>query len=320
MSFLATASPDLLPEILDLTYPLWGEGLSREGYERYNAAQARTPWGRAHLRRLVLMDGGRLASTAKRYDLRARLDGRETRVLGIGAVFTPEPLRGNGHATDLLRRMLAQAEGEGFGAALLFSEIGPRYYARLGFRPLPVNQVAIAVTPAAGPPAIPMRRGEPRDLAAIGEMNAAQSAGCRFALDRRADYIEFALAKKRLLAACGPPGRWRVQFLVVEEGERAAAYLVLLEVGGSWMLTEFGDRDPSGARVGAMLQSLLVDPPRRPVRIRAWLPPSFLPPQVRVTAREVAPLTMMMRVLGRDPASSPPLGLDDLAYWHADAF
>ena len=58
MSFLATASPDLLPEVLDLTYPLWGEGLSREGYERYNAAQARTPWGRAHLRRLVLMDGG----------------------------------------------------------------------------------------------------------------------------------------------------------------------------------------------------------------------------------------------------------------------
>ena len=320
MSFLAAVTPEQLPEILDLTYPLWGEGLSREGYERYNVAQVKTAWGQSHLRRVVLVDGGRWVSTAKRYELLARLDGREIPVLGIGAVFTPKPFRERGHATDLLRRMMAQAEGEGFGAALLFSEIDPGYYARLGFRVVPVNQVTLDVTPAAGPPAIPVRSGERRDLPAIAEMNAAQAAGYRFALGRHTDHIDFALTKKRLLAACGPPGRWNVEFVVTEEGGRAAAYVALLVVGASWMVTECGDRDPSGARVGAMLQTLLAAAERRPERIRAWLPSRFLPPQARIVAHETPPLTMMMRRFGHDGGAASPLTRDDLAYWHADAF
>lgn len=200
------------------------------------------------------------------------------------------------------------AASEGFGLALLFSEIDPRYYEHLGFRQLPINQVVLSVRPGTrpGPPAIPMRSGDFGDIPSIVEMNASGSAGYRLALARDPDYARHAIIKKRLLAACGAPGHRKVEFFVVEEGGRAAAYVVLLEVGSFAMITECGDRDPTGARVGAMMQALLA---RDPARIdRRWknprrhhprpnagrlpvardqraLPPPALPPQVSLHNR-----------------------------------
>lgn len=319
---VVAATGDLLEEILDETYPMWGEGLERAAYSKYNQAQLATPWGATHLRRVALMDEGRLLATAKRYDLTARVDGQVVRMLGLGAVFTPEAHRGHGYAAELLRRMLLEAADEGFSVALLFSEISPRYYEHLGFRRLPVNQVALSVQPGRRPgtPAIPMRSGDFGDLRSIVEMNASQSTSSRFSLVRDAEYVRHAIAKKRLLAACGRPGHRRVEFFVVEEGGRAAAYVVLLEVGDYVMITECGDRDPSGSRVGALLQAIVARDPLEPIHVRAWLPPNFLPPQLEITAHEIAPITMMMRPLGRAVWPTPPLGVTDTAWWHADAF
>ena len=140
------------------------------------------------------------------------------------------------------------AAAEGFGLALLFSDIDPPYYEHLGFRQLPVNQVALSVRPGTrkGTPMIPLRSGDAGDLRVLAEMNAARSAGYRFSLTRDGEYIGHAIAKKRLLAACGRPGHRTVEFFVVEEGGRAAAYAVLFEAGEFAMITECGDRDPSG--------------------------------------------------------------------------
>jgi GNAT superfamily N-acetyltransferase len=316
------ATGALLEEILDETFPVWGEGLAREAYGQYNRAQLATPWGAANLQRVALVDGSRLLATAKRYQLQALVDRQPVKVLGLGAVFTPLALRGRGHAADLLRQLLESAADEGFGLALLFSEIDPRYYERLGFRRLPINQVALSIRPLArgGTPAISMRSGDFGDLGSIVEMNRSQTERFRFTLSRQPDYVRHAIARKRLLAGCGRPDHRRVEFFVVEEGGRAAAYLVALEVGEYIMLTECGDRDPSGARVGAMLQAMVARDPARVVRLRAWMPPGFRPPQLDITSHEISPVTMMMRPVGRGVWPSPPLGPNEIAWWHADAF
>ncbi len=316
------ATGDLLERILDDTFPLWGEGLDRAAYGRYNRAQLAAPWGSTHLRRVALVENGRLLATAKRYDLSGRLDGQPIRILGLGAVFTPESERGRGHAATLLRRVLDDGAAGGSGLALLFSDIGPRYYERLGFRRLPINQVALSVRPGTRPgtPMIPLRSGDFGDLAALVEMDAAHNAGYRFALVRDADYIRQAVTKKRLLAACGRPGHRTVEFLVVEEGGRAAAYAVLFEAGEFAMITECGDRDPAGSRVGALLQAVLARDPARRLRLRAWWPPDFRPPQVDIAALEVAPITMMMRPLGSSVWPDPPLDVSNIRWWHGDAF
>ena len=316
------ATGDLLERIFDDTHPIWGEGLDRHAYGNYNRAQFAAPWGATHLRRVALVDGCRLLATAKRYDLAGRIDGQPVKMLGLGAVFTPESERGHGHAATLLRRMIDDAAADGFGLALLFSDIDPRYYEHLGFRQLPVNQVALSVRPGTrmGTPMIPMRSGDFGDLTSLVEMNATNDAGYRFSLTRDADYIRQAITKKRLLAACGRPGHRTVDFLVVEEGGRAAAYAVLFEVGEFAMITECGDRDPSGSRVGALLQAVLARDRERRLRLRAWWPAAFLPPQVDIVAHEVAPIAMMVRPLGSRVWPDPPLTVSDIRWWHADAF
>jgi hypothetical protein len=57
----------MLSGIMESTYPIWNEGLSREGYDRWNTVQLRTPWGANHLRRVALMDGDTVLASAKRY-------------------------------------------------------------------------------------------------------------------------------------------------------------------------------------------------------------------------------------------------------------
>jgi GNAT superfamily N-acetyltransferase len=320
---VVAATGGLLEQILDQTFPVWGEGLARDAYGRYNRAQLSTPWGAANLRRFALVDDdGRLLASAKRYDLVASLEGRPVKLMGLGAVFTPEAHRGHGYAAELLRLMLDAAADEGFGLALLFSEIAPRYYEHLGFRCLPTNQVLLSVRPGKrpGPLAIAMRTGDLGDLPSIVEMNASARQGYRLALVRDSDYARFAITRKRLLAASGASGQRRVEFFVVEEGGRAAAYVVLLEVGEFAMVTECGDRDPSGARVGAMLQTILARDAASISHLRAWLPPHFLPPQVEVVAHEVPPVSMMMRPLGRQVWPAPPLEASDILWWRADAF
>jgi len=331
MAVVVPATGALLQQVLDETFPLWGEGLDRAGYGRYNAAQLATPWGASQLHRVALVEGSDWLATAKVYRLRGRFDGREVPVVGLGAVFTPSKRRRRGHAAELIGRVLAGAAADGCRLAVLFSEIAPSYYEQFGFRTVPLRQVLLGPGPSSGPlrgkrrpapfapPAIALRTGERRDMAAVAEMNAMQADGFRFTLLRDPTYIAYAHAKKRLLAACGRPGYRQVEFLVVEEGGRAAAYAVVLEVGEYWMVTECGDRDPSGARVGAIVEAMLARAGQRTPQIRAWLHPGFLPPQLKVLRSEAPQIAMMVAPLG-DFEIIPPLSTADLAWWHGDAF
>ena len=65
---LVIADESLRARILDSTFEIWNEGLSRDAYGRWNEAQLRTEWGRAHLHRVALLDeAGALLASAKRY-------------------------------------------------------------------------------------------------------------------------------------------------------------------------------------------------------------------------------------------------------------
>lgn len=86
------------------------------------------------------------------------------------------------------------------------------------------------------------------------------------------------------------------------------------------MLEECGDRDPSGARVGAMLQAIAARTPAEPVmHLETWLPDTLRPPQVRVIAeRDALSELMMVKALGGRPSLSSLSG--PVVYWHTDVF
>jgi len=316
------ATGAVLEQVLTDTFPLWNDGLSRENYAKNWAAQLKTPWGQSHLDRVALVDGPHVMCSAKRYDLSLRLDGRNRRVLGIGAVFTPTAHRGRGSARELITRMLDTAVTEGQEFAMLFSEIAPAFYEQLDFVPMPLVEATLEVDQKrGGAPAMLVRAGDDRDLPAIIEMSAARSAGARLALDRSEDFVRYGITRKRLLSGLLPMGTRHTEFLVVEEGHQAVAYLVSTEQDGRWMIEEAGDRDPSGARLGAMLQVMLARyPSERLPEIKCWWPQGLVPPQVKVAASTPTQEVLMIRPLRDRILPLPPLAAAEVVYWHGDYF
>jgi GNAT superfamily N-acetyltransferase len=296
--------------------------LSRENYAKAWAAQLKTSWGRQHLDRVALVDGPHVISSAKRYDLSLRIDGRIRRVLGIGAVFTATAHRGRGSARELLTRMLDTAVTEGQEFAMLFSEIAPAFYEQLDFVPVPLIESTLEVDQKrGGAPAMLVRSGDEKDLPAIVEMSAARSADARLAVDRSEDLIRFMISRKRIHSGFAPSGYRNTEFLVVEEGYKAVAYLVSTEQDGRCTIEEAGDRDPSGARLGAMLQVMLArSPGERLPEIKCWWPRALVPPQVKVVAATPTQEVLMIRPLRDRILPLPPLTAAEVIYWHSDYF
>ena len=324
MPELVRADGPLVERIITDTYPIWNEGLSLEGYRRWNDLQTRTAWGKDHLYRVALTESGEAVASAKWHVLDCLLNAQPCRVLGIGAVFTPEEQRGRGRAKELVAQMLAQAEREGYRAALLFSEIGAPYYEQLGFTAIPRETLTLDVHfPRQGPPATLVRAGEDLDLKYLADFHDVPN----FGLVRTPDLIKFNVVKRRVRAACAPIGSRVVEFFVSEEGHRPVAY-VLLSRGPSGNLGEgpevmwleaCADRDPTGARVGAMLQVLRARTlgEEWPV-LRSWLPDGWLPPQLRIIDRVPADEILMVRPLGKNVL--PSMASEDVVWWHGDCF
>lgn len=310
-----------LDSVLDAAYSISRDGLDRHAYGRYDAAQTKTAWGRRHQRRFALVDGTELLASAECYDLSGRFEGRAVRICGIGSVFTDPSHRGLGHARALLETLLDQAAGKGAEVALLFPQTGLDDDARRGFEAIPLTEVTLDVASSRhGAPMTMVRGGEERDLAAIVAMGRVRADPVRFHLDRDIDLVQYAITRKRLLAGLGSADARQLHFFIAEEGVTAAAYVVVSVAGSSWTLEECGDRDASGARVGALLQALIAREPseRRPT-IRAWLPPRFLPPQLTIVSAAPATEIVMVRMLGAAPML-PRLSTGDVLYWRGDVF
>ena len=322
MTTIVPAEGAILDRILATSDLRSNAGLSRQAYGRFETAQMKTAWGRAHQRHFALVKGPGLLASAKRYCLVGVLEERPVRVCGIGAVLTDPLHRGAGHARVLVERLLDEATQGGANLALLFSDMDSRWLERNGFEKVPATEVELGIAQSArhGAPMTLVRGGEERDLAAIVAMGHVRAVPFRFHLDRDVDFVRYTITKKRLLAGLGPVGARQMQFFIAEEGITAAAYVVVSAAGRTWTIEECGDRDVSGARVGAILQALIAREPaeRRPV-IRGWLPPGFVPPQVTIVSAKPSAETMMVRALG-SAAVSPRLTGRDVLYWRGDVF
>lgn len=317
---VVVAEGELLERVLDSTYPVWHDGLTRRAYSQWNTAQLRTPWGRERLTRFALVgDGDVLLASAKRYRHDVRIDGREGWMCGIGAVLTPPEHRGRGHAAALVEQLVDQSRREGALVAGLFSEIGEPFYQRLGFARVPMDEVTVNVALKGGAPAMLVRAGTERDYDALVAMHAKRTAEARFALRRDAALLHYAIAKKRLFAGLSAPGTHQVEFFVAEEGASAAAYVVLSQNQHGWTLEEAGDRDDAGARLGGLLQVLAArEPSLQAPLIRTWWPRSFpVPPQLALSRRTDPRDVLMLRALS-DVAL--PAAADDVFYWRSDYF
>ena len=321
MARVVPAEGPVLERVLDSAHALSFRGLSRRAFTQFDAAQMRSAWGRRHRRRFAFVEGSDVLASAVLYDFAAVLDEQPVRVCGIAEIVSQPALATGEPARELVDRLLEQAARDGAAMALRFSDRGPEP-GRADSDVIPMTEVEIGVGQPSrrGAPMTLIRAGEERDLAAIVAMGRVRASPFRFHLDRDVDFVQYAITKTRLLAGLGPTGARQLHFFIAEEGITAAAYVVVSVVGDLWTVEECGDRDPSGARVGAILQALIAREPveRRPT-IRAWLPRGFVPPQVTIVSAKASTDVMLVQPLGKAD-ERPPLSGDDVLYWRSDVF
>ncbi len=143
--YLAALDRTQIVEAARQNHPLWGGDRSPAEHAAYTLGQLEIA-GPELMRYVGLVDGrGRLVGALKRYSLPFR-DGRgdALRAVGIGAVFTRPAAHGQGVASALLRAVMGEARDLGYAAALLYSDIDPGYYARLGFVALPARDWTVS--------------------------------------------------------------------------------------------------------------------------------------------------------------------------------
>jgi hypothetical protein len=295
-------------------------GLGDRAFRQWQVAQLQTAWGRTHMCPVALESGGVLLASATRYSMSGVLDHKAVQVWAIGDLVSQGPNEADDVTRTLVEQIVAEGTASGIDVMLLFSSVHRPWLGELGFEDITPPTVSLTFPPTRRPgaPMLSIRVGEDRDLPAITAMGQVRSALYRFHLERQADFIQHVTIRKRLLAGLGSPGTRQLQFFVTEEGTIAAAYVVLAVSDGEWTVEQCGDRDPTGARVGAILQALLARDPSAPVPVlRGWLPPGFLPPQAERSSIEPSQPSVMARLTGSQ-LGARRLAAGDTIYWQSD--
>lgn len=110
-------------------HEVWGRNLPMDVFlnHRYQSeTHNRADW-------FVLTEGEKVVSSLGRQPLQFQFCGKILKGCGIGSVHTHPDYRQKGYAAALLRRVDQWSSEQGHQISLLFSDIDPTYYARLGY-------------------------------------------------------------------------------------------------------------------------------------------------------------------------------------------
>jgi GNAT superfamily N-acetyltransferase len=262
-------------EVLPHTAALWAGRRDFETYAEHVTAVATCGYGKRHYRTIGLYDGMQLVSSFKRYERNLHAGTARLRAIGIGAVFTPESLRGRGYASTMLASALDSARDDGYDAAYLFSDIHPAFYQALGFSPLPSRSFSLRADGLDG-------NGLRSAGLHVARLEATDWAGVRrcFELGERLRPWGFARTplvwewlRLRIEQASEHHNGEPVN-LVVRRGRAIAAYVLGARApqDDAYILDEFGFAD---AEAAAIVPSLLRGAAGDLRRIVGWLPPAF---------------------------------------------
>lgn len=201
----------------------WGGGLSVADHQRREQRLRETPWARASWDPWFWEEDGRVLSSCETY--RTPLDGGTAWLLA--SVLTAPELRGRGHASRMLRALTERLAGEpGARAIVLFSDVDPAIYARLGWVALPALDRTLP--PSGGDPdGGPWRRLADPPVGAPG-----------VGLRPTADQLRWQVARAHTLADA--TGRTRLATSGAETGAGAIAWT---EEGGELLVLRRDD-DP----------------------------------------------------------------------------
>ncbi len=253
-------------DVLPHSAELWAGERDFAAYAAEFEELSATGFGKRRFRTLGLSLDGELVASCKRYQRELRCGERTFRAAGIGAVFTPQALRGRGYATALLGALLDVERANGTDFAFLFSDIQAAFYERLGFIALPSRAISLRADtlPHAR---IAMRTLGDDDWPAVERAFATAEAARPFALTRPPLVWEWIRLRARSHESAGVFVR-----VGIARGRRLAAYVVgrRFPAADAFALDEFAAIDFDAS---AQLPSLIRNAAGDMRKITGWLPP-----------------------------------------------
>lgn len=150
---LAVATEEQKAQRDALTYSEWGKLLTLEGYVAREQRLRAHPWASGMVTWLLCEEDGSVLASCETFRTDSFLLAPDGALVpgdsfAIASVFTEEHLRGQGYATRLMDLLAAEMRRQPRAhAALLFSDVGPRLYARSGYHELPAWDWLLSPTP-----------------------------------------------------------------------------------------------------------------------------------------------------------------------------
>ncbi len=210
---------------------------------------------------------GQVATSLGAYPVRLLVSGQSYPAAAIGSVHTLPQFRGRGLASQLLRQVETLLADQGVQLAVLYSDIAPGFYQRLGYRLCPSWQGWMAVgAPAASAPApwtlrsVSWQQAAP-EIRRLYHQDHAQRA---LAYDRTPEYWEYLHRK------------WpHDEFLLAYEGETLMGYARVHPVGTRAHVVDWALVPETGpAGLNRLLESLArYAASCRWQAVGGWLPP-----------------------------------------------
>lgn len=115
------------------TRKIWSGGLSFDKCIQSIHNQITHPWGRKHMRYLLLKSGSEIVGSLKFYSIPISSKNKTFNLAGLGAIYTMIKHRNKGVASNLVKSAVELAQKEELDGLLLYSDIDPDFYEKLGF-------------------------------------------------------------------------------------------------------------------------------------------------------------------------------------------
>ncbi|HEX7409121.1 MAG TPA: GNAT family N-acetyltransferase [Candidatus Binatia bacterium] len=163
----------------------------------------------------VAVDEGRIVSTLQVFRRRVRIRGAVLEVGGVGNVFTAEPYRERGLASELLGRAIKAMDAHGFDLSLLFA-LRLLFYSRHGWRAHVRHLLFIDPADVGGSGSYAITPFTPSDLATVMDVYETSSAAFSGPTVRDPAYWH------GQLCFAGNPDE---DFLVARASDRIVAYM-----------------------------------------------------------------------------------------------
>ncbi len=269
-------------------HDVWSRGLPVEELARFRMASPlhrRATW-------YVGLVNDRVVTGLGSHPILYRVRGEEVRGIGIAAVHTLPDFRGRGFAPRVIEFAEQDQRASGMRMSMLFSDVDPAYYGRIGYQRCPAHHALVRVSESAAEEPLQLKSFDPlAEVSSIRELYHSAFRNAAFAIIRTEEYSQHLIARSP-----------QDEFLWLIDDQQRAGYARVRIDGKRMQLREaIVANDEPRLRIALYRQIALLAKQRELPQVEGWLPNDSASREVMHVEPRVEEITMLKSL---DPSVS----------------